>query len=146
MKALLSLLLGLTALVPAALLAGPTEGIRQEFRRVEEAIRNQRTSPEMRLRTLEENLTRAVRAAVLRHYYAKRSEYLNGLSAATIQYEALPASAGGPSMIYYVKYRNFLLQLHYAIDPQEFIQSPTNEKFLESPGDDSHSAPTNPGG
>lgn len=128
---------------PALLFAGPQEGVMMEFRRAEEAIRNQRTSPEQRKKTLEENLVRAVQQAILRHYYPQRDEYLRGLSAETVLYEK---PAGYDAHFYYVKYRNFLLRLEYATNPEEFIQSPTLEKFLQISEGDSHSPPPTPAG
>lgn len=112
-------------LVPAALSAGRQEGIMTEFRRVEEEIRNQSKTPEARQKTLEGNLMRAVRLAIARRYHDKKVEILKDLSAETIQYEN-PTS----DMVYYVKFKTYIVRFDFSRDPEMFVQAPTYEKFL----------------
>lgn len=124
MKRILIVTLLLTTL-PA--FGGRKEGLQQEFRAVEEALRNRQIGPEARLRTLEANLVSAVRLSVVRHFYANREEMLKDLGPATIEYEN-PTSP----VVYYVKYKNAMLMFKYARNPELFIQAPEFEKFLDS--------------
>ncbi|MBL8021151.1 MAG: hypothetical protein JNM27_15895 [Leptospirales bacterium] len=124
MKKILTLALLISTL---PLLAGRKEGLQQEFRAVEEAIRNKQTGPEARLKTLESNLVNAVRLSINRHFYEDREKMLKELTAATIDYEN-PTSP----VIYFVKYKNVLLRFEFSRSPELFLQSPVFEKFLDA--------------
>jgi hypothetical protein len=115
----------LLASLPA--FGGRKEGLQQEFRAVEEALRNKQIGPEARQKTLDANLTNAVRLSVVRHFYDNREEMLKDLGPATIEYEN-PTSP----VVYYVKYKNAMLMFKFARDPELFLQSPEFEKFLDS--------------
>jgi hypothetical protein len=111
--------------VPADLFAGRQEGIMVEFRRIEEAIRNAQKTPEARQRTLEANLDRAVRLAIKRRFHEKRDEILKDLTAETMLYEN-PTS----ELVYYVKYRTYVVRFDFSRNPEMYIQAPVYEKFL----------------
>ncbi len=123
---LVCIMVALTA--PALeLRAGPKQGVMEEFRAVEEAIRARmsRTSPEAMKRTLEDNIVRAVKMAIERRYYREKDQYLKDLNIENISYEN-PTSP----TTYFVKYKNFIMRVDYVRDPQLFILRPNYEKFL----------------
>lgn len=115
------------ALFSVPVWAGRKEGVQQEYRAVEEAIRNKQTGPEARLKTLETNLVNAVRLAMTRHYYEERETITKDLSIQTIEYEN-PTSP----LVYFVKYKNSFFRFEYARNPESFAQSPITEKFLDA--------------
>ena len=127
MQRVIMIVLTAALLAPLGLSAGPREGVMEEFRAVEEAIRKRlsNTSPEAMKRTLENNLVRAVRMAIERRFYREKGEYLKDLNVENIDYEN-PTSP----TTYFVKYKNFLMRLDYVRDPQLFILRPNYEKFL----------------
>jgi hypothetical protein len=112
-------------LLPVLLQAGKTEKIMEEFRSVEEAIKNKKISPEVRLRTLEANLVRAMKLAIDRRFYYEKEKYLADLKPENISYEN-PTD----QKTYYVKYKNFIARFDFARNPELLIQSPSYEKFL----------------
>lgn len=126
--------LTILAALPAA--AGRKEGLQQEFRAVEEALRNKQIGPEARLRTLETNLVNAVRLSVIRHFYDERETLLKELTVSAIEYEN-PTSP----LVYYVKYKKSMLMFKFTRNPELFLQAPEFEKFLDSSEADlSHSS------
>lgn len=104
-----------------------------EFRKVEEDIRHRSTSPEQRQKTLEDNLLRAVRITIFRQFYEKREELLRDLNMGNVFFEN-PTSP----LVFYVKHKNFVVRYDFARDPEEFIQSPTYEKFMLIESGDAH--------
>lgn len=139
----------ITGILAAALLlaplsqgnAGREEGVMQEFRQVEEDIRAQKSTPEERQRQLEENLLRAVRNSIRRHFYDQREDYYKDLSMANVFYEN-PTSP----LVYYVKHKDFIVRYDFARDPEIFVQAPTYEKMLIVPKGDAHSDDPAPAG
>ncbi len=117
----------------ASLQAGRQEGVMTEFRKVEEDIRHRSTSPEQRQKTLEDNLLRAVRITIMRQFYEKREELLRDLNIGNVFFEN-PTSP----LVFYVKHKNFVVRYDFARDPEEFIQSPTYEKFMLIESGDAH--------
>ena len=112
-------------LVPASLFAGRQEGILQEFRKAEEAIRSRGTRPEDLKKTLEGNLMRGVRQTILRQFYPQKDEYLKDLNPESMGYEN-PTSP----LVYYVKYKNMIIRFDFASNPEKFIQAPILKKVL----------------
>lgn len=113
-------------LLPTFLLAGRQDGLMTEFRRVEEAIRGKKKTSEQRLETLENNLLRAFRHLVFRHFYDKKQDYFKDLTREGLGYEN-PTS----STIYFVKFKELIAKFEYARDPEYFIQSPVYVKFMQ---------------
>lgn len=138
MKRILLVLISTAMLAPTMLPAGPKEGVMEEFRAVEEAIRKRlsRTSPEAKKRTLENNLVRAVRLAIERRFYREKEPFLKDLNIEAISYEN-PTSP----TTYFVKYKNFIMRLDYVRDPQLFILRPNYEKFLMIEDGEGHEKP-----
>jgi len=122
MKYLLALFI---LLLPALIEAGRQEGIMTEFRVAEDRIRSKVDTPEMRLRRLERNLVRAVKQAIERRYYEDREELTKGLTPEALAYES-PTS----ELIYYVKYKSFIIRFDFPRDPELYDLAPTYEKFL----------------
>jgi len=110
---------------PAVILAGRQEGVMNEFRTVEDALRAKSITDAKKLVTLEQNLERAVKLAVTRRFYLQRKELLKELNTAAISYEN-PTS----ELIYYVKYKNYVMRFDYTKNPELFDQAPIYEKFL----------------
>lgn len=123
----------LTVISSASLQAGRQEGVMTEFRKVEEDIRHRSRSQEQRQKTLEDNLLRAVRITIMRQFYEKREELLRDLNIGNVFFEN-PTSP----LVFYVKHKNFVVRYDFARDPEEFIQSPTYEKFMLIEGGDAH--------
>lgn len=107
------------------LFAGPKEGVMSEFRAVEEGIRKEFRSEKEQQTTLENNLLRAMKMAILRRFYYDSEKYLKELNVNNISWES-PTTPN----IYYVKYKYFIVRFDFANDPKFFIQSPVYEKFL----------------
>jgi len=111
--------------IPALLFAGREEGVMQEFRSVEDSIRSREVSQEQKTTTLEKNLVRAVKLAVTRRFYHQRKEILQDISPASLAYES-PTS----ELIYYVRFKNYVIRFDFAKNPELFDQAPYYEKFL----------------
>lgn len=109
----------------SSIFAGKKEGLMTEFRTAEENLRNKKDTPEEKLKLLEANLVRAMSQAIDRHNYYNRVALKKDLSPATIDYEN-PSSA----LVYYVKFKDYLVRVDYALDPMEYIQSPKFEKII----------------
>lgn len=105
--------------------AGPKEGVMMEFRKVEEEIRHRKKSDVARKKTLENNLTLAMKLAIKRRFYLEQKEILEGLNTDSILYES-PTSP----LVFFVKYRSYLVRFDFERNPEVFIQSPIYEKFL----------------
>ncbi len=118
-------LISLLIFLPALLWADRKEGVMAEYRQLEETIRGKARSADSRQKTLEENLLRAMRSTVVRVDYDKRETLLKDVSIANISFEN-PTS----SLVYYVKFKNFLIRLDYARDPELYSQTPMYEKLL----------------
>ncbi len=108
-----------------ALLSGPKEGVMSEFRAVEDGIRKEFKSEKEQMATLENNLVRAMKMAIIRRFYYDSEKYLKDLNAENLSWEA-PLTPN----IYYVKYKYFIVRFDFANDPRFFIQAPIYEKFL----------------
>ena len=128
----------LTALIfPSLLHAGREEGVMNEFRALEEALRTDKRTPEERKKTLEANLLRGMQQAIIRMFYQKREELLKNMTGDTIKYEN-PTS----ELVYYVKYQNFIIRFDFARDPEIYNQAPVLKKVLIKPeGLQMHSEP-----
>jgi hypothetical protein len=124
-------------LLPELVVAGPREGVAAEFRAVEESIRKRKHDPAILQKTLEDNLVRAMRAAIRRRFYEDQNKYLEGLTAENITWEKTFSDN-----VYFVKFRYFIVRFDFARNPELFIQSPVYEKFLLMDGfeGDSHRA------
>lgn len=120
-----SIFLILLTLLPASLFAGRQEGILQQFRQAEEALRAKNTSAEARLKTLENNLMRGLKQTILRQFYSRQEEYLKELNPQTMAYEN-PTSP----LVYYVKYKDMIVRFDFASDPERFTQAPVLKKVL----------------
>jgi hypothetical protein len=112
-------------LLPELALAGPKEGISAEFRAVEEGIRKRKHDPAVLQKTLEDNLVRAMRAAIRRRFYEDEKKHLEGLTPENITWEKTFSDN-----VYFVKFRYFIVRFDFARDPRLFIQAPLYEKFL----------------
>ncbi|MDH5654880.1 MAG: hypothetical protein OEZ34_03160 [Spirochaetia bacterium] len=110
---------------PTLLLAGREEGVMNEFRAVEDALRAREVSEEAKIITLEKNLIRAVKLAVTRRFYLQRKDILKDISPAALAYES-PTS----ELIYYVRFKNYIIRFDFAKNPELFDQAPYYEKFL----------------
>lgn len=112
-------------LIPATLHAGRQEGILRQFRAVEEALRSRKKSAEARKETLENNLERGLREAILRMFYNEKEKWLTDLNPNNFHYEN-PTSP----KVYYVKYKNLLVRFDFATDPEKYYQAPILRKVL----------------
>lgn len=112
-------------LIVFALFSGPKEGVMSEFRAVEDGIRKEFKSEKEQMATLENNLVRAMKMAILRRFYYDSEKYLKDLNVDNLSWEA-PLTPN----IYYVKYKYFIVRFDFANDPRFFIQAPVYEKFL----------------
>ena len=121
----MALILVLCFAMPLSVSAERSEGIMTEFRQTEEAIRNRQKTPEARQKTLEENLVRAVRLAIARRFHEEKGELLKDLNAQTMKYEN-PTS----ELVYYVKYKNYIVRFDFLRDPEFYLLTPSYEKFL----------------
>lgn len=115
----------ISMLPPVGIVAGPKEGVQAEFRAVEEGIRRRQNDPKILEKTLEDNLLRAMRAAIRRRFYDDQAKYLEGLSIDNLSWEKTFSER-----VYFVKFRYFIVRLDFARDPLLFVQSPVYEKFL----------------
>lgn len=136
-------LLACAILLPeVSLVAGPKEGVSAEFRAVEEGIRRRQHDPKILERTLQDNLIRAMRAAIRRRFFEDQNKYLEGLSPESISWEKTFSDN-----VYFVKFRYFIVRFDYARDPTLFTQAPVYEKFLivdEFKEGDSHTSDGKP--
>lgn len=112
-------------LAPASIYAGRQEGILRQFRAVEEALRSRKKTAEARKETLENNLERGLREAILRMFYNDRDQWLPDLKPENFFYEN-PTSP----KVYYVKYKNLLIRFDFATDPEQYYQAPILRKVL----------------
>lgn len=115
----------LILLFSVPLVSGPKEGVMSEFRAVEEGIRRKFRSEKEQMATLQNNLLRAMKMAIMRRFFNESDKYLKELTAENISWEA-PTNPN----IYYVKFKSFIVRFDFANDPRFFIQSPVYEKFL----------------
>jgi hypothetical protein len=125
MKTKNTIILTVLFILPGVLLAGRKEGVMNEFRALEDALRSKTISDTHKISTLEQNLVRGVKLAVTRRFYNERKELLKDINAQAITYES-PTS----ELIYYVKYKNFVIRFDFVKNPELFDQAPIYEKFL----------------
>lgn len=125
MKRGIILFLLLAILAPTALMAGRQEGILKQFRATEEALKAREKSTEARRETLEANLMRGLREAVLRMFYEEQDTWLADLKPENFFYEN-PTSP----KVYYVRYKNLIIRFDFATDPEMYYQAPVLRKVL----------------
>lgn len=141
-RKLASAFLSLTMLPLAGIAAGPKEGVQAEFRAVEEGIRRRQHDPKVLEKTLEDNILRAMRAAIRRRFYEDQAKYLEGLTVDNLTWEKTFSDR-----VYFVKFRYFIVRFDFARDPLLFTQAPVYEKFLivdEFKGEDTHTSDGKP--
>ncbi|MBI3394237.1 MAG: hypothetical protein HY042_00200 [Spirochaetia bacterium] len=122
-----SIVLALFMAVPTVAYSDKADGIMAQYRALEESIRGKAKSPEIRKKTLEENLVRAMRNLVVRLKYDEREALVKDLNAQSIQWENPTAAT-----VFYVKYKTFLVRFDFARDPELYIESPLYEKALST--------------
>ncbi len=107
------------------LLAGPQKGVMLEFREQEEIIRSKKQSEDYRRKTLNRNILNAVRSVINRSFYYEKEAYYKDLDIKNVAYEN-PTS----SLVYFIKFKNFMARLEYELDPSLNIQNPEHIKFI----------------
>ncbi len=125
MKKFTVIFLIVSMISPAAIFADRQEGILKQFRAVEEALRSRTKTPEARKETLENNLQRGLREAILRMFYEERKSWLDDLKPQNFGYEN-PTSP----KVYYVKFKNLLIRFDFATNPELYYQAPVLRKVL----------------
>lgn len=125
MKKTSFIILILLILIPGSLFAGRQEGVLNQFRAAEEAIRNKQMTPEQRKQTLESNLLRGLREAVTRMFYNDKEEWLKDLNSDNFFYEN-PTSP----KVYYVRYKTLLIRFDFATNPELYVQGPVLRKVI----------------
>ncbi len=111
--------------VGGPLIAEEQQGIVNEFRAVEEAIRTRQADPKVLEAQLQDNLLRAMRVTITRRFFHTRDKYLNDLKIENLSYEKFEATN-----TYYVKYKSFIVRYDFVRDPERFVLAPAYEKFL----------------
>ena len=101
--------------------------IRQNFLKVKEQIANSEAESRYSDQTLLNNVERALKMSLLRHYSLCSYEKIE-VSASNIE-----ASAENPNM-YYFQYEKFAGYFIFSRNPRQYLQSPIDEKILLEPG------------
>tara|TARA_B100001939_G_scaffold241968_1_gene209482 strand:+ start:178006 stop:178398 length:393 start_codon:yes stop_codon:yes gene_type:complete len=128
--------------VGGPLVAEQQQGIVNEFRAVEEAIRTRQADPKVLEAQLQDNLLRAMRVSITRRFFHTRDKYLNDLKIENLSYEKFESTN-----TYYVKYKSFIVRYDFVRDPERFVLAPAYEKFLimdENFDADHQDQPANP--
>ncbi|MCZ8155532.1 MAG: hypothetical protein O9264_05410 [Leptospira sp.] len=102
-------------------------GLAEEFTKLEEYLRNHKLTPEERKRILETNVINSVKLT-LAHKYPNPKKDLKDIKYADMQTER-PEGTNN----LYVKYKNFIISYSYAVDPELYLTTPTEEMLLEKP-------------
>ncbi len=118
-----------------ALFADRQAGVLRQFRAAEESIRARGKTMEDRKNTLENNLSRGLKEAILRMFYEDRDKWLKDLSPRNFSYEN-PTSP----QVYYVRYKNLIIRFDFATDPEVFYQAPILRKVLVMDEASAHAA------
>ncbi|XDD48810.1 hypothetical protein AB3N59_10135 [Leptospira sp. WS92.C1] len=118
----------------AGLQAGKSQGVVEEFNKVEEFSKNVKLSDAAKKATLEKNLLSAVRYT-LHHKYLEYKEITKDLNSETLLYEPQKGT-----FTVYVKFKKYLFFYSFKMDPEVYLQTPENEVFYIRPEnlDDPH--------
>jgi len=112
-----------------------TPGVISEFSEVEELVKNRKISREYRKQTLEKNLVNAVRFTFLRRY-ADSTDKVKELTAANISFEQQKGTFN-----YFIKYKDHYLYYNFAVDPEIYLQVPSDEKLYIKTAELSENSP-----
>ncbi|EQA70385.1 LIC11625 family surface-exposed protein [Leptospira noguchii] len=124
-----------------SLQAGKSQGVVEEFNKVEEYNKNVKLSDATKKATLEKNLLSAVKYT-LHHRYLEYKEITKDLNADTMLYEPQKGT-----YTVYVKFKKYLFFYSFKMDPEIYLQTPENEVFylrpenLDDPHKENTSAP-----
>ncbi|WP_061243118.1 LIC11625 family surface-exposed protein [Leptospira interrogans] len=117
-----------------SLQAGKSQGVVEEFNKVEEYNKNVKLSDAAKKATLEKNLLSAVKYT-LHHRYLEYKEITKDLNTDTMLYEPQKGT-----YTVYVKFKKYLFFYSFKMDPEIYLQTPENEVFYLRPEnlDDPH--------
>lgn len=112
-----------------------TPGVISEFSEVEELVKNRKLSREYRKQTLERNLVNAVRFTFMRRY-ADSKDKVKDLTVANLAFEQQKGTFN-----YFIKYKDHFLYYSFAVDPEVYVQVPSEEKLYIKSAELSEDAP-----
>ncbi|WP_061278135.1 LIC11625 family surface-exposed protein [Leptospira interrogans] len=110
-----------------SLQAGKSQGVVEEFNKVEEYNKNVKLSDAAKKATLEKNLLSAVKYT-LHHRYLEYKEITKDLNTDTMLYEPQKGT-----YTVYVKFKKYLFFYSFKMDPEIYLQTPENEVFYLRP-------------
>ncbi|MDX1960833.1 MAG: hypothetical protein SFU98_19830 [Leptospiraceae bacterium] len=99
-----------------------TPGVISEFGKVEELTKNRKVTLAYRKKTLDKNLTDAVKFTIMKKYpdYAERTKELN---AGSISFEQQKGTFN-----YFIKYKEYYFYYSFAVDPELYVQFPVDDR------------------
>ncbi|TGN18505.1 LIC11625 family surface-exposed protein [Leptospira idonii] len=120
----------------ASVSAQASGGLAEEFTKLEDYLRNKKQSPEEKKKIFESNILNSIRITLNRRLADPKKE-LKDLKIQDVQTERLEGTNN-----LFVKYKNFYISYSYAVDPEEYLTTPVEEKLLEKPaGADLNASP-----
>lgn len=106
-------------------------GVIDDFVKTEEYNKNKKISKDYRKKTLEKNLTNAIKYTMHRKF-PDYKERIKELKSDTITFEQEKGTFN-----YYVNYKDYFLFYNFAVDPEMYVQLPQDEKmYVKHPEQD----------
>ena len=100
-----------------------TEGIIKDFAKTEEYTKNRKISKEYRKKTLESNLTNAIRYTM----HKKFPDYKNRIK--DLKPDAIKFEQEKGTFNYFLTYKDYYIFYNFAIDPEVYLHLPVDEKM-----------------
>ncbi len=136
---LISFLLILTFSIFADRIPGKL-GVIDDFVKTEEFNKNKKISKDYRKKTLEKNLTNAIKYTMHRKF-PDYKEKIKELKSDSISFEQEKGTFN-----YYVNYKDYFLFYNFAVDPEMYVQLPQDEKmYSKHPDQDAEIKSVNSG-
>ena len=100
-----------------------TDGVINDFAKKEEYIKNRKISKEYRKKTLEKNLTNAIRYT-MHNKFPDYQPRIKDLKPDAIKFEQEKGTFN-----YFLSYKDYYIFYNFAVDPEVYLQLPVDEKM-----------------
>lgn len=109
-----------------------------EFAKTEEFIKNRKISKEYRKKTLEKNLTNAIKYTMHKKFPDYQAR-IKDLKPDAVKYEQEKGTFN-----YYLNYKDYYIFYNFAVDPEIYLQLPADEKMYIKLADQDKETASNP--